>query len=139
MRKLRLAGGVLAAGVLFAGSIFVASEQGEEIVTLTTFEANGSAVETRLWVVEDDGVFWLRAGIPSSGWFLRIEQRPIVEVEGVGRKGRYRAVPVRAPETRDRIHELMRAKYGFADRWISLVRDARGSVPVRLDPVESSD
>ena len=48
---------MLAAGVLFAGSIFVASEQGEEIVTLTTFEANGSAVETRLWVVDYDGVF----------------------------------------------------------------------------------
>ena len=138
MRKLRWGGGVLAGMVLLAGSMWVASEQGEEIVTLTTFDANGSAVETRLWIVDDAGASWLRAGVPSSGWLMRIEQRPVIEVERAGRKGRYRAVPVRELPTRDRIHALMRAKYGFADRWISLMRDSRGSIPVRLDAIESS-
>ena len=135
MRKLRLVGLVLLAVIaLFVGSILVASEQGEEIVTLTTFEADGSAAETRLWVVESEGAAWLRAGVPTSGWLLRIEQSPVVEVERAGRKGRYRAVPVREPGARDRIHALMRAKYGLADRWISLIRDSAGSVAVRLEP-----
>ncbi len=135
MRKLRLAGGILLAiVVLLSGSMLVASEQGEEIVTLTTFEEDGSAVETRLWVVDDAGSSWLRAGVPSSGWLARIEQRPVIEVERAGQKGRHRAVPVREPAARDRIHALMRAKYGFADRWISLMRDSIESVPVRLDP-----
>ena len=125
----------LAAIVLFVGSIFIASERGEEIVTLTTFEIHGVAVETRLWVVESEGATWLRAGVPTSGWLRRIEQRPEVEVERAGRRSRYRAVPVREPEARDRIHSLMRAKYGFADRWISLIRDSRASVAVRLEPI----
>lgn len=139
MRKVGLIGGVLLAlVVLFVGSIFLASEQGEEIVTLTTFGVDGSAFQTRLWVVEDGGASWLRAGVPNSGWFARIEEQPVVEVERDGRTGRHRAVPVREPEIRDRIHALMRAKYGFSDRWISLIRDGRGSIPVRLDPLEES-
>jgi len=44
MRKLRWsAGALLAAVLLTAGSMWIASEQGGEIVTLTTFDADGSA------------------------------------------------------------------------------------------------
>ena len=136
MQKLRLVGGMLLAiVVLFAGSMLVASEQGEEIVTLTTFEEDGSAVETRLWVVDDAGRSWLRAGVPTLGWLVRIDREPVMEMERAGQKERYHAVPLREPAVRDRIHALMREKYGFVDRWISLMRDGAGSVPVRVDPV----
>jgi hypothetical protein len=136
MRKLWIAIAVLlAAVVLFVVSIFGFSEQGGEVVTLTTFEADGSEVETRLWVVDASGSSWLRAGVPASGWLLRAEAHPVVEVERGGRSNRYRAVPVREPESRDQIHALMRAKYGFADRWISLIRDGQSSVAVRLVPI----
>ena len=43
-------------------------------------------------------------------------------------------MPVFDPVLRDRIHRLMRDKYGSADRWISIIRDGGASVPVRLDP-----
>jgi hypothetical protein len=47
-----------------------------------------------------------------------------------------KAVPVHDPAIRDRIHALMRDKYPFADRLISVMRDPSGSVPVRLETVQ---
>ena len=128
-----IVGVVLGAAGVFVISIFAVSEAGEEIVILRTFEADGSPVETRLWVVEDGGYAWLRAGVPSSGWMLRIDDNPNVVVTRHGRAVEYRAVPVREPAARDRVHALMREHYGLADRWISLIRDASLSVPVRLE------
>ncbi len=130
---LRILAVVIAAAVLFVASIFAISEAGEEIVILRTLEADGSPVETRLWVVEDGGRQWLRAGVPTSGWLLRIEANPAVVVVRAGRAHEYRAVPVRDPAVRDRIHALMRERYGLADRWVSLIRDGSLSVPVRLE------
>ncbi len=136
MRRATLA---LAALVLLAAlfllTVGLASESGEEIVVLTTTAEDGAPAETRLWVVDDAGHAWLRAGVPTSGWLVRLEAHPEVTVLRGGESLRLRAVPVREPATRDRIHALMREKYGFADRWISLIRDGTESVAVRLDPI----
>jgi hypothetical protein len=135
IRWLAIAGGLaLALAVLFVGSLFAASELGGEVVRLTTFDASGTAFHTHLWVVDTDGSSWLRAGNPSSGWLVRIRSEPHVLVERSGTEERYRAVPVPDPATRDRIHALMRQKYGWADHYISLVRDGTRSVAVRLEP-----
>ncbi len=124
---------VLVAG--FFGLVLVASELGGEVITLHTQTASGEEKRTRLWVVDDAGFAWLRAGMSGSGWLARIERNPIVLVERGGRLIRYRAVPVRQPQVRDRIHALMREKYGMADRLVSVLRDPAQSVPVRLEPL----
>jgi hypothetical protein len=135
MRKLSWGVGiVLALAAGFLASVFLASEAGPEIVVLRSVDAAGATVETRLWVVDEGGSAWLRSGAPGSGWLRRIEANPRVALERGGRTTRMRAVPVRDPAVRDRIHVLMREKYGFADAWISLIRDPAGSVAVRLDP-----
>ncbi len=123
---------VLAVG--FVGAIYAASELGGELVVLHTRQGNDEAT-TRLWVVDDSGFAWLRAGTPESGWLKRIGANPEVTVERDGETLQFRAVPVRDPVVRDRIHALMRAKYGFADRMVSVIRDGTLSVAVRLDPV----
>ena len=136
MRKLLIGvGGLVSLVVLFVMAIFAASESGEEIVTLRSRAADGSLQETRLWVVDDGGYAWLRAGVPTNAWLVRIESDPAVEVERSGETAAYTAVPVREPVVRDRIHALMRAKYAFPDRFISLIRDGDLSVAVRLEPV----
>ncbi len=84
--------------------------------------------------MDDEGFQWLRASQPNSTWLNRIAHRPRVEVRRRGRTRRYRAVPVRQAQRRDRIHELMGEKYRWADRFISLIRDDSESVPVRLEP-----
>ncbi|HEV8533159.1 MAG TPA: hypothetical protein VGT00_17175 [Methylomirabilota bacterium] len=118
----------------FFGLVLVASELGGEVITLHTQTASGEK-RTHLWVVDDAGFAWVRAGMSGSGWLARIERNPIVLVERGGRLIRYRAVPVRQPQVRDRIHALMLEKYGRADRLVSVLRDPAQSVPVRLEPL----
>lgn len=116
--------------------IFGVSELGGEIVTLETHTPDGDS-STRIWVVDDAGRAWLRAGTPDNGWLKRIDANPDVSVERNGEPTRYKAVPVRDdPALRDRIHQLMRDKYTWADRIVSLMRDGSSSVPIRLDPIE---
>jgi len=96
--------------------------------------AHWALIEGRLWIVDDGGVSYLHGG--DSGWMHNLKARPIVEVERGGETRRYRAVPVPGPHPR--IHELLRAKYGIADRWVRFVGpDKEYTMPVRLDPVES--
>ncbi len=134
MKKAAALGGILvAAALLFVISVLAASEGGAEIVTLTTVESDGSELTTRLWIVDDGGVAWLRSGMPDSRWLRQIESNSGVIVERGDEAIRHRAVPVRDSKVRDRIHSLMRDKYGWADRWISLIRDGTQSVAVRLE------
>jgi len=133
---LRLVGLVLALVVLFFAAVFAASEFGGEVVNVETVDASGAKHHTHLWVVDDGGFAWLRAGVPTSGWLVRIDANPDVTVERGGVSYHMKAVPVHEPAVRDRIHALMREKYPFADRLISVMRDPNGSVPVRLDPVQ---
>jgi hypothetical protein len=117
----------------FFGLVLISSELGDEVITLRT-RGPGGERRTHLWVVDDAGFAWLRAGMSGSGWLARIDQNPDVLVERGGRPIRFHAVPVREPEVRDRIHALMREKYGAADRLVSALRDPTKSVPVRLEP-----
>ena len=133
MKKLGLAlCCVVGAAALLLASIFAVSESGTEIVTLESFEAEGTPVETRLWVVDYDGDAWLRAGRPDSAWLARMEANPEVFVTRGEERRPFLAAPTREPAARDRIHALMKEKYGWSDRWISAIRDASQSVPVRL-------
>ena len=54
---------VLALG--FVAAIFIASEYGGEVVVLHTTQGN-SDTTTHLWVVDESGFQWLRAGTPDS-------------------------------------------------------------------------
>ena len=110
-------------------SIVGASESGE-VVVLTTTDADGSAHPTRLWLVENAASMWLRAGSPSSAWLARLRGQPAVTVERNGRELRFEAAP--DPGARDTVNALMRAKYGWADRWIALLFGRDDAVPVRL-------
>jgi len=139
MRRIRrILAVVIAISLALGLGVMGASELGGEVVTLRT-NAPGGEAETRIWVVDDGGSAWLRAGNPGSGWLQRIDADPDVVVERAGESTRYRAVPVRNdPTLRDRIHALMREKYTWADRIVSLIGDRAQSVPIRLDPVEAA-
>ena len=134
---LRLVALAVSLVVLFFVAIFAASELGGENVVLETHDGAGMK-STHLWVVDDAGHAWLRAGVPTSGWLQRIEANPDVFVTRKGQKYHFTAVPVHDPATRDRIHALMRQNYPFADRLVSLIRDGTKSVPVRLDEVAAA-
>lgn len=120
--------GIALLGFLVQG---VASESGEVVVVRTLDDA-GEKHETRLWIVDDEGVSWLRAGTPGAGWFARLQARPEIEVVRGAETLRVRGVA--EPARREHVDELMRRKYGWADAYISAVVTRGGSVPVRLEP-----
>jgi len=132
MRRFAIGFGVvLAIAVAWAVSEHLAAETGE-VVVVRTFGPDGVAHETRLWIVDDAGASWLRAGDPKSGWFLRLEAKPDIEVVRGGRTLAVRATPV--PEAQARINALMAEKYGFSNRYIGLFFPRSRATPVRLDP-----
>lgn len=135
---MRRAAIVLAAGLGLCAAYFVAHwaliELGREVIVLRTENADGGWLETRLWIVDDGGHAWLHGG--DSGWMHNLRARPIVEVERGGETHRYRAEPVPAADAR--IHELMRAKYGVAERWVRFVApDGESTAPVRLERLDA--
>ena len=109
----------------------IASESGE-VVVVQTLDASGAPHETRLWVVDDGGRAWIRAGNPQSSWLINIQQDPAVTVTRGEDTAQYTAVPDVA--SRDRINGLMRDKYGWADRYIDALFGREDATPIRLDP-----
>lgn len=105
-------------------------EVGREVIVLRTEESDGSWLESRLWIVDDGDFAWLHGA--DSHWMRNLRARPVVELERFGETRRYSAHPVPGPHPR--IHELLRAKYGVADRWVRFVGpDKESTMPVRLE------
>ena len=124
----------LGLGLAYVLAHWALIEVGREVVVLRTEDEDGSWHESRLWIVDDDdGVPWLHGG--DSRWMRNLAVRPIVEVERRGEIRRYRARVVAGPHPR--LHELLRAKYGVADRWVRLVgADRETTRAVRLEALE---
>ena len=112
------------------GLIIVASESGE-VVVLTTTDANGETHSTRLWIVEHDGMFWIRSGSPQSSWFKRIQRDPEGSATYAGENFKVNAVL--DPPSNTIINELMRSKYGWADRVIDTLMGRDDAVAIRLE------
>ena len=128
--------GLVALVVLALAAIMGASELGGEVVVLRTFDGDGDASETSLWVVEDpDGALWLRGGNPSSSWVQRLSANPEVELVRAGMTNRYRATL--EPEQRERIDRRIHEQYGIADTIVSVLHDKAEIVIVRLEFVPS--
>jgi hypothetical protein len=120
----------------FFGLVILASELAGEVVTVRSVAPDGAAKATRLWIVDDGGILWLRAGVPGEAWLAHVDHTPTITLERGGTSTRMRAVPVRdSPAIRERIHGLMRARYGNVDAFISTLRDGERSVMVRLEPL----
>jgi hypothetical protein len=121
---------------LFASYVFAhwaLIELGREVIVLRTQGADGGWLESRLWIVDDGSVSWLHGA--NSRWMRNLKARPIVEIHRAGETRRYHAQPVTGPHKR--LHELLREKYGVADRWVRFIGpDDESTTAVRLDPLE---
>jgi len=122
--------------VILAAGVYVLSEYGGEVVILRTVTDDGKERETHLWIVDDAGFAWLRAGQPKSRWFQRLLASPKVELVRAGETRAYRANVVGTPAAREHINQLMAEKYGFAETIISLIHDEAEVTPMRLEPID---
>ncbi len=108
-------------------------EFGREVIVLRTEKPDGGWLESRLWIVDEGAVSWLHGG--DSGWMHNLRARPIVEIERAGEVHRYRATANPGPHPT--VHDLLRAKYGIADRWVRFVGpDNESTTAVRLERIE---
>jgi len=89
-----------------------------------------------LWAVEDAGSIWLRAARRDRTWLGWLSKHPNVELELDGESGSYTAEVFDRPEARERVDELMREKYQWAD-WLREQILGDDTVPVRLEPADS--
>ena len=139
-----LAGAVVAVILLLWGVMMLLAEYGGEVVDLSTTDASGATLETRLWVVEDSGSTWLLAAAPSRRWLQRLRTYPEVRIVRGGEGARYRAVPVETSEARQRISGLVVERYGVAAHALALIHHAllrhapTDAVPIRLEPLRAN-
>jgi hypothetical protein len=127
----------LGAFAVYAVAHLMLIEVGREVVILHKWTSQGKTRPTRLWIVDDGASAWFHHGYPESAWIQRLAQDPIVTVERAGTPRTYRATP--DPSSHDRVHALLREKYGVADWWVRFVAGGTEScpaLPVRLEPPE---
>lgn len=126
----------LAVSLLGFGGVTWFALEGNDVAILRTRAADGAARETHVWVADENGTLFVEAATPERAWLLEAQARPEIEVVHAGATARYRAVPEPGAAGHAKIRRLLRAKYGWADRWVALLQDTSRSVAVRLQPVE---
>ena len=110
--------------------IFVA-ECGEVVV----LESGVRGERTRLWVVDIDGVAYVRGNARGS-WVPRVRDDPMVRLRRAGSWHSFRAIPVDGDAAE--VHGAMRAKYGFSEWLREKLRGVAASTVFRLEPVEEA-
>tara|TARA_R110002167_G_scaffold184071_2_gene384492 strand:+ start:171 stop:578 length:408 start_codon:yes stop_codon:yes gene_type:complete len=127
------------AGIFFGlfllglGVVQIASER-IEVVEMHTLDEQGELMSTRLWIVDDDELQYLRSNNGTSLWFRRIQENPSFEVTRNGTTVVYTAELRR--DKRDRINALMHEKYTWGDSLISAITGTQdAAIPVELHPL----
>ena len=132
-RVLVASGAVVGVGILLVLCHMALIEVGREVATLRTPLADGRWQETRLWIVDDGATSWLHSA--GEAWLKRFQGDPVVEVERRGETRRYRAHAHPGPHPR--VDQLLRDKYGLADRWVRFLAPCGpDTVVVRLEAIQ---
>ncbi len=126
--------------VAFVALTWWALESGG-VAVLETRQPDGEPRETHVWYVVRDGELWVEAGAPENGWFLDVQQDPVLEFRtdelSGALSGSYRARVDGDPGAAPRLRADLREKYGLRDRWVGLLVDASRSHAVQLHPSDS--
>jgi hypothetical protein len=124
-------------GALVAfGVVTLIALEGREVVVLKTVDPGGHARETRAWIAEENGEPWIEAASPERGFYRDVIAGSAIEIDWRGGLRSYRAAPAPNPQGHQKIRRLLRAKYGWADRWIGLLADTSSSIGIRLVEIQ---
>ncbi|MFN8641036.1 MAG: hypothetical protein U0802_05015 [Candidatus Binatia bacterium] len=132
-RTLQLA---LALAIAVAAATYVAGEVIETVI-VRTHDADGTAVDSKVWVVDIDATPWVRVARAGRAWGERLRRDPHVELLRAGVSTPRLAVIDASAAARARVDAAFAAKYGLVDWWYGvLVRS--DPIPVRLDPAPAA-
>lgn len=134
----RVLGGVgFALGVFLLLGVVTGTSLVGEVVELHTKDADGAWHTTPLWIVESDGLEYLRAGQPGADWLARVRANP--DAVRLERNGTLREVRLTEEVSeRDRINRDMHDRYGWADTYVGLFRSPEEAVPLRVEDMPSA-
>lgn len=121
----------VATAVLVVGALLL--DEGE-VVHLETTDREGRHYEADLWIVDLDGVSYLRANDGDLGWLERLRENPRVSIERGTVDETFVATPLEDPRLRSRVDGAVREKYGLADRVMELMSEPDQYVVVGLVP-----
>ncbi len=102
------------------------------VAVLETQSADGGVRSTHVWYAEPDGELWIEAGTPENGWYVDVQEDPMVSFSTPERSGEYVAQIIPGHKAHLRIRRLLREEYGFRDWWIGVLFDTSQSVAVRM-------
>lgn len=102
-------------------------------IELVTVDPDGRPRETPVWLAVVDGQGYVRT--TRSRWLANLERDPDLLVRVNGAEHPLRAVGVSDARTREAVIAAFRAKYGFTDALLEVVRGLLGTPTVlRLEP-----
>ena len=127
-------GGVALIAVAFGALTWAALEM-QEVVVIRTEGADGTRRETRIWIADEGGFWWLEAASAESPWYRDVLVNPGVEIVRGARTVQARVTPEPGEDGHRKIRRLFRQKYGLADVWVGLIQDGSGSILVRAEPM----
>jgi hypothetical protein len=131
----RRVSGLVAVAVGVLSLVTWSALEGNEVVVLRTYNPEGEAFGSRVWVVDDSAdVIWIEAANETKPLFVRLVGEPRVELQRNGRWFALRATPVLNADSHVELRRMLAAKYGWRDRWIGHLVDTSASIAVRLDP-----
>jgi len=120
------------AGVATFGAVTLAALEGREVVTVETTGPEGTPRRTRTWIADEAGSAWIEAANPERPFLQDLRRQATLVLERDGGRHACGAEIAPNPDGHVRIRRLLAARYGWADRWIGLLADTRGSVAIRL-------
>lgn len=133
----RTTGLLLAAGTIAFGAITLAALEGGPVAVVRTTADDGRERRTHVWVVEDDGAWWIESATADRPFYRDLAARPEFLLDTRGGPfepfvtHRVRAELLPEPGGHDRIRALLAARYGWADRWVALLTDTSRSRAVK--------
>ncbi len=134
MKILKWTGGLIFGLVALLGIAQTVASERVEVVQLHTVDDQGDTVTTRLWVVDHDGMQYLRVGAEGSGWYSRLQANEQFEFTRAEQTARYAYVA--RPDKSDLINQLMQQKYTWGDSFFAYMTGGRtDSIAIELTPL----
>ena len=131
-RKRRLLLLAVIVAVCFLGTTYLALEAGGVLVVETKRADRDEARRTHVWYITDGDRLYLEAGHPDNPWVRDLRHVQRIKIIGQRIGGEYAFVIKETPADRTTIRQMMRAKYGWRDWWISALFDTAHSRMVEL-------
>jgi len=143
MKAIRIAtmilGGYILLGLVLDGAIGYFQPESGQTAVLRTFDADGTAHDTVLGLLDDKGQLWVESGHWFRGWYHRLQANPNVELVHDSGATPYHAVPDDSAEAVETVTRLM-GKGSGVGYWVGRTVLLWAPIkPVRLEPRKAGD